>query len=286
VGETALAVAVQHVNSSPEPVAKLRPDLPPELARIVHKMLNKKPDDRYAGARDILHDLHRLATSSGLMDPSEAAKNTEQWATADLAMLGDPRFDSTHSDSTRSDSTMRLDHLMKTTAMLASPRRHWRRLLLGMAVAAALGAAIAAVTRSSPLLSAADSPDVPTRQTVWAQLYHAKMTDTEAAWMAVWQRFDNPYTAKLAKQGLVRHYIVQTAEYDKALPLLDELAALGDTDRSFVAFGLAGRCVALHRMNRPEEALAAVARLDSDMKDQLDPQMRRMFDRAVERSRR
>ncbi len=298
MGETALAVAVQHVNSSPEPIAESRPDLPPEWARIVHKMLNKKPDDRYASAGDILHDLHRLATSGGLSDPSESAMSAEQWttvdlgATADLATLNDPRSYSPRSYSPGSDSTVHLDHLMKTehlmktSAMLAPPRGRWRRLLLGMAVGAAVGAAVAAVTRSSPLLSAVASPDVPTRQTVWAQLYHAKMTDTEAAWIAVWQRFDNPYTAKLAKQGLVHHYVVQTAEYDKALPLLDELAALGEVDRSFVAFGLAGRCVALHRMNRPDEARAAAARLDSDMKDQLDPQMRRMFDRTVERSRR
>src|SRR5207248_5269616 len=36
-GETALALAVQHVKTPPEPLANLRPDVPEALCRVVHR---------------------------------------------------------------------------------------------------------------------------------------------------------------------------------------------------------------------------------------------------------
>src|SRR5205823_9955671 len=45
-GDNAFQVALQHVNDEPEPLPAIRPDLPPELCRLVHKMMAKKPEDR------------------------------------------------------------------------------------------------------------------------------------------------------------------------------------------------------------------------------------------------
>ena len=59
-GETALSVAVQHVRKQPDRLENRRPDLPTGLCRIVHKMLAKKPSDRYADARELLRDLRTL----------------------------------------------------------------------------------------------------------------------------------------------------------------------------------------------------------------------------------
>ncbi len=59
-GQTAFEVALQHVQAEPEHLEKVRPDLPPELCAIVHKMMAKQPDQRYATAREILKDLARL----------------------------------------------------------------------------------------------------------------------------------------------------------------------------------------------------------------------------------
>ena len=60
VGETALGVAVQHLKSRPKPLEAIRPDLPPMLCRIVHRMLAKSPSERFESARELLRELRRL----------------------------------------------------------------------------------------------------------------------------------------------------------------------------------------------------------------------------------
>ena len=69
-GTTAVEVALKHITDQPRPLAELRPDLPPELCEIVHKLMAKKVDDRYQNARDLLRDLVRIkdGKSAGLPD--------------------------------------------------------------------------------------------------------------------------------------------------------------------------------------------------------------------------
>src|SRR4029453_17338130 len=59
-GDTALAVALQHLKNPPNRLEGLRKDLPEGLCRVVHKLLAKKPDDRYQRAIDLLKDLKNL----------------------------------------------------------------------------------------------------------------------------------------------------------------------------------------------------------------------------------
>jgi serine/threonine-protein kinase len=59
-GSTPFDVAVQHVQNQPEPLANIRPDLPPDLCNLVHKMMAKKPDDRVQTGREIVRELMRL----------------------------------------------------------------------------------------------------------------------------------------------------------------------------------------------------------------------------------
>jgi serine/threonine-protein kinase len=59
-GATAFEVAVQHVQAQPAPLADARPDLPPDLCAIVHKLMAKHADDRYQSARDVIRDLAKV----------------------------------------------------------------------------------------------------------------------------------------------------------------------------------------------------------------------------------
>jgi hypothetical protein len=62
-GETAMAVAVQHVKGTPTPLATLRPDLPKDLIGVVEKLMAKDPAQRYQTAREVLRDLNRIRSA-------------------------------------------------------------------------------------------------------------------------------------------------------------------------------------------------------------------------------
>ena len=65
-GDSPVEVAYQHVKAEPPPLGEIRPDLPPDLCRIIHKMMAKKPEDRYQTAREIMRDINRLRESLNL----------------------------------------------------------------------------------------------------------------------------------------------------------------------------------------------------------------------------
>jgi len=62
-GESAVAIAMKHVNSEPTPLSKRRPDLPPAVCDLVHRMMAKKPADRFTNAGQVLAEVRRLTKS-------------------------------------------------------------------------------------------------------------------------------------------------------------------------------------------------------------------------------
>ncbi|HVQ26789.1 MAG TPA: protein kinase [Planctomycetota bacterium] len=60
------------IHDEPEPLSKLRPDLPPELVAIVTRALRKKPADRYPRMSELAGDLRQFKrqTESGLLPPA------------------------------------------------------------------------------------------------------------------------------------------------------------------------------------------------------------------------
>jgi serine/threonine-protein kinase len=59
-GGTAYELALKHVRDEPEPLSKLRPDLPAELCALVGKMMAKDRDQRCATCREVLKELQRV----------------------------------------------------------------------------------------------------------------------------------------------------------------------------------------------------------------------------------
>jgi len=56
-------VIVAILKEDPQPLSRVAPDVPPELDRIVAKLLEKEPDQRYQAAQDLLGDLKHLNRS-------------------------------------------------------------------------------------------------------------------------------------------------------------------------------------------------------------------------------
>lgn len=69
-GKTAYEVAMKHVQEQPTPLFEVRPDLPPDLCGLVHKLMAKAPADRYATAREVLRDLTRIREGLALGLPA------------------------------------------------------------------------------------------------------------------------------------------------------------------------------------------------------------------------
>jgi serine/threonine protein kinase len=59
-GESPFEVAYKHVKEEPPPLTSVRPDVPAPLCAMVHKMMAKRPEDRYQTTRDLLRDLAAL----------------------------------------------------------------------------------------------------------------------------------------------------------------------------------------------------------------------------------
>jgi hypothetical protein len=66
-GGTAVSVMVKHVSAPVPEIRSLTPDIPADLAATVLKMLQKSPDDRFAGYPELAEDLQRAY--AGLMNP-------------------------------------------------------------------------------------------------------------------------------------------------------------------------------------------------------------------------
>jgi serine/threonine-protein kinase len=59
-GENALAIAVKHVKEDLTPLARIRPDLPGELCRIISKLACKRPEDRFQTPAALIRELRTL----------------------------------------------------------------------------------------------------------------------------------------------------------------------------------------------------------------------------------
>lgn len=59
-GKNAMTVAVQHLKEEPLPLSSFRADLPKELCTVIHRMMEKKPADRYQDPAELELELKRL----------------------------------------------------------------------------------------------------------------------------------------------------------------------------------------------------------------------------------
>lgn len=267
-GETALAIAMQHVNSAPRPLENVRDDVPSGLARIVHRLMAKKPDGRYATAAELLVELRAVAQEAAADGWGDGP---DQWSLAEWMQ----------SDSAGGLTAGKLSELMRASANLdaehSRKRRRW--MLWGGAVLA--GVLLASVARPRSYLSVSQPAQVEPRETAWAQIFQAKLAPSEAAWQAVFDNFADadPYVLGVARQGLIRYLLLQGDEPAKALEQLDVLQsspAAADFLPQQDAFMHAARCVALERLGQAEPARAALAGMTAEMRDALedaDPQL-------------
>jgi serine/threonine protein kinase len=60
-GDTAIAVALKHVNEPPPPLRELNPNVPEEVAAVIHRALEKSPSQRFRTAQEFSQALLKAA---------------------------------------------------------------------------------------------------------------------------------------------------------------------------------------------------------------------------------
>lgn len=69
-GDSAVAVAYQHVSEAPKPAASIAPDIPDAIDRVVMKSLAKNRTERYQSAGDMRRELLSAARGGGVQAPA------------------------------------------------------------------------------------------------------------------------------------------------------------------------------------------------------------------------
>jgi len=83
-GDSAIEIAMKHLNDVPKPPSKIRPEIPDDLDQVVLRALAKAPEDRYQTAEEFSEDLHRVEAGLPL------APETAEAATALLTGMAVP----------------------------------------------------------------------------------------------------------------------------------------------------------------------------------------------------
>ena len=264
-GETAISVAVQHVNKAPQPLANSRSDLPRRLCDLVHRMMAKNPDERLSDATSVLLELDSLQQRLKL----PRGTTVSEW----------------------SDYEPPLSFWVRATNWLPDLgwRRHAHWLILPVAclVVAVLTAATWLVQPPAPLTDPNTSAEtVPHAERVEDQFSFAMIVNNEAAWKAVIVNFpDEQLFVQRARQRLALYYL-RTLKIEKARPIYDELILAGANDPELMASGLAGQAVIYSYEGQFQVSNDLIANRLRPLRHHLDREMETLVRATIARNQR
>jgi tetratricopeptide (TPR) repeat protein len=87
-GESFTSVVAKILEAEPEPLTRLRPEIPEELEQLVGRCLRKEPEERYGDTRDLVRDLRRLRDApAGGGTPGRGRGRRVAWVLAMAAIV-------------------------------------------------------------------------------------------------------------------------------------------------------------------------------------------------------
>lgn len=264
-GETAISVAVQHVNKTPSPLATQRTDLPRRLCDLVHRMMAKDPDDRVPDATTLLDELDTLQRRLG----GDQGGIATEWIDYEPQVSPWSRMLGILSDF---DWQRHKGWLLWPTACLG---------------ASVLAGSISLLARPiSPLDTPTNKTSQVSRETqVEKQFFYAIMVDTASAWRAVIDHHpDETLFVNQAKYRLAMHHL-RHLEIEEARPIFEELVLAGETEPDLVASGLAGRAVIASYDGHYEESQDVIAELLFPLRDYLAVEMEQLIRNTITNNR-
>ena len=83
LGETDADTALARLNRDPTDLTRLRPTLPLGLAPLIHRLLARRPDDRYATGADVRAELQRIAAQPRIDHDAQPRRHPRRHRTGD-----------------------------------------------------------------------------------------------------------------------------------------------------------------------------------------------------------
>lgn len=217
-GETAVSVAVQHLQGDAEPLNTVRPDLPPPLCQLVERMMQRDPDERYQTPAAVLEDVRTLI---------KALKN--QQPLDEINLTGESR--------------VRRAKVTRSTGLA------WWMVALAVVTIVAASTALGWLQRPGiPDQSQVSStPAVNQLLSAREQYLQAMfLGDDEEAWLAVQAYFpDEKLWVDRAQEQLALLYLKDPRRYDDARQILEQMESRRREDESYYAKARAGMAALL-----------------------------------------
>ncbi len=202
-GETALSIAVKHLNESPAPLDKIRPDLPQELCDLVHRMMEKDPNQRPADAKELMQEIKKI--------PEQASANDQRtW---------------------------------KSLVPFQSDQLFQKQLVSFLLISLCLGGVAAAVgwvnrpgdPLNAPYVESENEGSrgipIPQEKTAMAQFLQAvKLKDDEDAWKAVITNFPGDLVFKPRAQIRLGILLIRPGRYEESKKIFQELVDSGQSE--------------------------------------------------------
>ncbi|MDP9800951.1 serine/threonine-protein kinase [Arcanobacterium wilhelmae] len=223
-GDSAVAVAYQHVSEPPKPASSIAPDIPDVLDRVVMKSLAKKREDRYQSAAEMRSELLAAIRGQGVGAPAVTT-----WA---------QRTPPVPAPTSAPTQTMAAAELTNTTTsatpVAAAPANNSKRsvayIVLGVVLLAlAIGGIVWAVSRSgsdpapTPTASVAQQVAVP-------DLSNMDQTEARRALEAV--------GLKMTIGKAVEDQKVEAGKFVSSSPAIGENVAKGSTVEVIFSLGV------------------------------------------------
>jgi serine/threonine-protein kinase len=267
-GSNAFEVAVQHVQSEPEPLEHLRPDLPADLCALVHKLMAKDIESRYQSAKDVLRDLTKIqkgltlgiANATGTSQPNLGATSQLQSSPLQVSLSGGT-LGSVNAVSLPSAPSIPVPTSTEPT------RWPWRMLgILGLS-AAGIGGwwlfdQLAPVPATKTPVAIVGLPD--TRPAHFTTAYESKLKDQFRS------KLSPPLQIKVGLE-LGLHYVYQR-RWDEANELFKELEAIripkatADVPVPATLIGKFGLAIVLAHQDKVKPALEAFLSAEASLR--------------------
>ncbi|MCL2120036.1 MAG: hypothetical protein FWH27_16590, partial [Planctomycetaceae bacterium] len=229
-GDTALSVALQHLKKEAEMLETVRPDIPPAMARIVHRMMAKSPGDRFHSVRQLKLEMKQLHTK--FFSNTEFSETLADWEALPLDVV----------DLSLNALTDKLQATMVFETGLAKKRRRlWPVLLIGCLLFF-VGAVVGGQQDKPEKVLGFEGQsleEIPEQQSVYAQWALATQLQTPRAWKSVIS-WNDPQMTVMAKQQIAWYYY-RNRMPEQAKDWFSDLAGLPPSSYAdLVRFGRAG----------------------------------------------